>query len=229
MNCRILLIEDDPGIGRLLVDDLSEVVCGVDWQTSGEAGLERLGQGDIDLLVLDLMLPGMSGLEVCRQVRAMDHRLPIIMLTAKAGQQDVVRGLELGADDYITKPFSMVELQARIRALFRRTLPAEPAEIPALRVGDVQLDTARHSVSRAGRPVDLTAKEFELLHAFLSEPERTFTRNDLLVSVWGEQFDGFDHTVNTHMNRLRKKIGSDVIRTVWGVGYRLATEDELVG
>ncbi|GAB3670535.1 winged helix-turn-helix domain-containing protein [Salinisphaera aquimarina] len=234
---RILCVEDDPDIGRLLVAIFGEAGYPADWVQTGEQALERWP--DAALVVLDLMLPGIDGLSVCREIRATDTAVPLIMLTAKAGTSDVVTGLEIGADDYMTKPFESRILLARVQALLRRrahdrelasSQPAtDAADPPPLVVGDLAIDTAAHRVTLAGEPLSLTAKEFALLSLFARHPGRGFTRGELLDEVWGPEFDGFDHTVNTHINRLRGKIEADpaqprYIHTVWGVGYRFADE-----
>ena len=233
---RILFVEDDPEIGRLVTAALRDAGCAVDWMQDGRAGLDRFRARTFDLVLLDLRLPGIDGLEVCRQIRADNQFIPLVMLTAKAEKRDVVRGLELGADDYITKPFSMDELLARIRALFRRVAAdqahREPEEAAPIQVGDLRIYPDMHKVTCAGERVDLTAKEFDLLLLFAQHPGRAFSRGELLKRVWGSQFDGYDHTVNTHINRLRNKVEPEPSRpryicTVWGVGYRFAEPDEL--
>jgi DNA-binding response OmpR family regulator len=233
---RILFVEDDPEIGSLVRDALREVDYAVVWVQDGQEGLDHFLEDDFDLVLLDLRLPGLGGLEVCRQVREVDRFIPIVMLTAKAEKRDVVRGLELGADDYITKPFSVEELLARLRALFRR-ITADQARRDAsddasIQVGDLHIYPEKHKVVRAGERIDLTAKEFDLLLVFAEHPGRAFSRGELLERVWGSQFDGYDHTVNTHINRLRNKVEPEPARpryicTVWGVGYRFAEPEEL--
>jgi DNA-binding response OmpR family regulator len=233
----ILLVEDDSQIGRAVSRLLREIHGAVDWVQDGQAGLERFYEEDYDLVVLDLLLPRLGGLDVCRRIRETDRQTPIVMLTAKAEMSDVVRGLELGADDYITKPFSTPELVARINAVFRRvtadreSLTGERASHP-LRRGALLVDPAKQRVTLRGHPVHLTAKEFELLALFAQNPGRVFSRTELLAEIWGPDFDGYDHTVNTHINRLRSKIEEEhgdpvYIKTAWGVGYRFADLDEL--
>lgn len=234
MANRILCVEDDPDIGKLLVAILGEAGYPADWVTDGEQALERWPQAA--LIVLDLMLPGTDGLAVCREIRRQDATVPLIMLTAKASTRDVVRGLELGADDYITKPFDARILLARVQALMRRRQHALAApEVPTNQLpivfGNLAIDTDKHRASLAGQPLALTAKEFALLALFACHPGRVFTRGELLDRVWGPEFDGFDHTVNTHINRLRGKIEADpaqpqFIHTAWGVGYRFADGDD---
>ena len=225
---RILCVEDDPDIGRLLVAILGEAGYPADWVTSGEQVLAHWR--DAALVVLDLMLPGIDGLTVCREIRSHDVGIPLIMLTALAGTRDVVLGLEIGADDYITKPFDAAILLARVQALLRRrqresTSSAAGATSAPIVVGALRVDIDKHEVRIDEVPVSLTAKEFALLALFARNPGHGFSRSDLLDQVWGPEFDGFDHTVNTHINRLRGKIEADpaaprYIQTVWGVGYR---------
>src|SRR5699024_10305959 len=231
---RLLCVEDDPDIGKLLVAILGEAGYPADWVTDGERALARWPQAP--LVVLDLMLPDINGLEVCRQIRRRDAALPLIMLTARAATHDIIRGLELGADDYITKPFEADILLARIQALLRRRglappAPDSPADRPPITCGELAVDIDQHRVTLSGQPVALTAKEFALLALFVSHPGRGYSRGELLDRVWGPEFDGYDHTVNTHINRLRGNIETDpahptYIHTVWGVGYRFADAAE---
>lgn len=231
---RILIVEDDAQIAQLVAAELRDAACTVDWAANGERGLEKFAAGAVDLVVLDLNLPGIDGLEVCQRIRATDRLTPILMLTARTTKQDIVRGLELGADEYLTKPFSTLELVARIRALFRRVatwreqLGREDSPEP-IRRGALLIDPSKRETQIAGKTVSLTAKEFDLLLLFAKHPGRTFTRADLLTRVWGDGFEGYEHTVNTHINRLRNKVESDpaepkLIETVWGLGYRLASQ-----
>lgn len=232
MTDTILCVEDDPDIGRLLVSQLTAAGYQVEWVTSGEQALERRQASS--LVLLDLMLPGMDGLSVCREIRRVDTGLPLIMLTARAATHEVVRGLEMGADDYITKPFETDILLARVQALLRRrgmTPVTEDSGDAPLVCGELIIDAGQHQVTLAGKPVSLTAKEFALLSLFAHHPGRSFTRNALLDEIWGPQFDGFDHTVNTHINRLRSKIETNPARpryilTVWGHGYRFASDTD---
>ncbi len=226
---RILMIEDDPDIAEIVGIHLRDLHYELELATDGPTGLERALDTDYELVILDLMLPGMDGLEVCRRIRAASETLPILMLTAKSEELDKVVGLELGADDYLTKPFSVRELIARIKALLRRShgRAAAPAAEEAINVCGISIDLPRRSVVVGGKPVDLTPKEFDLLVLFAQHPGRVFGRDDLLSRVWGYDFEGYGHTVNSHINRLRAKIEADpsnprVITTVWGVGYRMA-------
>ena len=233
MKYKVLVIEDNRDIAHLVQLHLKDIQCDSDIATDGEHGLALFKQHDYDLVVLDLMLPGMDGLDVCRQLRALPGYVPILMLTAKATELDRVLGLEVGADDYLTKPFSIAELVARIKALFRRVeafsqqlSDADTAAATGTLTFDrLLIDTDKHLVTIAAREIILTAKEFDLLLHFARHPGRVFTRSQLLDQVWGYHHAGYEHTVNSHINRLRAKIEDDpakpqFILTVWGVGYK---------
>ena len=227
MTRPILCVEDDPDIGHLLIALLGDAGYPAIWVDDGEKALTRWREAS--LVILDLMLPGIDGLAVCREIRTADAALPLIMLTARADTREVVHGLEIGADDYITKPFDGAILLARVAALLRRytrTGGGEPmgGRTP-ITAHDLVIDIDAHYATLRGKALSLTAKEFALLSLFARHPGRGFSRADLLDAVWGPEFDGFDHTVNTHINRLRSKIEDDLsapryILTVWGVGYR---------
>lgn len=231
-DCRTLVVEDTAEIAdliRLHLEDLGlQVTCAAD----GITGLELARSGMFDLIVLDLMLPGLNGLEVCRALRAdTGHYTPILMLTARASEIDRVVGLELGADDYLGKPFSIPELQARAKALLRRSEKmrgtAAPHEQSTVRAGGLEIDTPRHEVRLGGRLIPLTAKEFDLLLFLAQHPGRVYSRAHLLDAVWGTTLESYEHNVNTHINRLRAKVEADpanpqYILTVRGVGYRFA-------
>jgi DNA-binding response OmpR family regulator len=214
----------------LLVAELTDAELAPDWATNGSDGLAKFERGAYRLIVLDLNLPGPDGLEVCQRIREVDRFVPILMLTARASKQDIVRGLELGADEYLTKPFSSVELIARIKALFRRIATDreqhETGDAQAtLQRGPLFMDPDKRETRIDNVPVALTVKEFELLLLFARHPGKTFSRAELLNRIWGMGFDGYEHTVNTHINRLRNKIETDaahpkLIETVWGLGYR---------
>ena len=226
---RILVVEDDPDICHLLEIHLRDHAYEVDVTRNGIDGLNRAGNHDYQLIVLDLMLPGLDGLELCRRLRGQAITTPILMLTAKSTELDRVLGLELGADDYLTKPFSILELQARVKAILRRSeLSAGPTGNGAderIEHNGLTIDISRRSVTACGQPVELTAREFDLLLHFARHPGRVFSRGQLLDQVWGYSHTGYEHTVNSHINRLRKKLDGvpgavHYIETVWGVGYR---------
>ncbi len=230
MNRKILIVEDDPDIAQLITMHVIEAGYEALSVDSGEQGLREFEEYAPDLLILDLMLPGIDGLEVCKSVRRQNERIPVLMLTAKSTELDRVLGLELGADDYLTKPFSVVELVARIKALLRRVdalgEPSVSAKSPTtLNFHNLMIDAGRHRVETAAGVVELTAREFDLLLYLASSPGHVFSRAHLLDAVWGYNHDGYEHTVNTHINRLRIKIEEDpakpeYVQTVWGVGYR---------
>lgn len=231
MNRTVLVIEDDANLAQLVRMHVEDLGCQTVRAEDGGAALAAWEAGGIDLVILDLMLPDMDGLSVCRHMRASGAHVPILILTARSSEADRVLGLDLGADDYLAKPFGVAELQARIKALFRR-VDAFSEGNGSGRSGvlvheDLVIDPARRKVEIAGQPVDLTAREFDLLHHFASHPGLVFTRAQLLDKVWGYTYDGYEHTVNTHINRLRAKIESDpahprYIQTIWGIGYRFA-------
>ncbi len=230
---RILLIEDEQDIADLVALHLSEFCDALEHAGDGNRGLQLALEKSWDLIILDLRLPGIDGLEICRQLRINERYQPILMLTAKASELDRVLGLETGADDYLTKPFSVLELVARVRALFRRIdnlAPRPEASQHTVQVGALSINPERREVSLDGRSIDLTAREFDLLTYFARHPGRVFRRSDLLDAVWGYGHDGYEHTVNSHINRLRSKIEADpanpsFIVTVWGVGYKLGGAD----
>jgi DNA-binding response OmpR family regulator len=222
----ILVVEDEPDIRDLVVLHLTREGFPCRTATNGADALREARGGHPDLIVLDLMLPGMDGLEVCRRLRAepATAATPIIMLTAKADEVDRVVGLELGADDYVAKPFSPKELVARVRAVLRRSRPPADAAV-VLKAGALTLDAARHLVTLDARPLSLTPKEFDLLHALMESTGRVLSREQLLARVWGyahaEEIES--RTVDVHVRRLRAKLGAEGgrIATVTGVGYRL--------
>lgn len=231
MNRTVLVVEDDANLAQLVRMQIEELGCHAISAADGAAAIAAWDAGGVELVVLDLMLPDMDGLSVCRHVRASSPYVPILMLTARSSEADRVLGLDLGADDYIVKPFSLAELQARIKALFRRvdalSESKDSSRNSAIVFDELVIDPARRKVEVAGQQVDLTAREFDLLHHFASNPGLVFTRAQLLDQVWGYTYEGYEHTVNTHINRLRAKIEHDpaqprYVRTVWGVGYRFA-------
>ncbi|MBT8116353.1 MAG: response regulator transcription factor [Gammaproteobacteria bacterium] len=231
MQREILLVEDNTEIAHLVMLHLGDTGMRVTHAAHGNDGLQRALQQSFDLVILDLMLPDIDGMEICRAIRNSDDYTPVMMLTARSSELDRVLGLEIGADDYISKPFSIRELVARVKALLRRVdsctnrLNTNPPE--ALRLGELEIDPATRAVQLNDRTVDLTAREFDLLWHFASHPGRVFTRGQLLDYVWGYGHEGYEHTVNSHINRLRAKIEHDpsspqYVLTVWGVGYRFA-------
>jgi len=227
MHQHLLLVEDDDAIADALRLHLEQAGYRLHREADGRLAMGAIDRQRWDLVLLDLMLPGADGWEVCRHLRARHPDVPVIMLSARSAEAHRVLGLELGADDYLAKPFSMLELVARVRALLRRVqqLRAAPAAAPVLRFGPWQLDTTRRELRQGDAPVPLTLREFDLLHFLARHPGQAFGRSELLQRVWGAGFDGYEHTVNSHINRLRNKIEADPrlplhIVTVWGVGYR---------
>jgi len=228
---KVLVIEDEQDIAKLVQLHLQDLPCEVRLAFDGVVGLAEAETKPFDLIILDLKLPGLDGLEVCRRLRARGRYTPILMLTSKSSELDRVLGLEMGADDYLTKPFSVMELTARVKALFRRVEMLAKSDVQAeaklLRLRDLTIDIERHTVAVRGDTVELTAREFDLLVHFARHPGRVYSREQLLDQVWGYQHSGYDHTVNSHINRLRAKIERDpqnpeYIHTVWGVGYKFA-------
>jgi DNA-binding response OmpR family regulator len=220
----ILVVDDEPTLVATLKYNLERESFRVLEAADGEAALEAARSGRPDLIVLDLMLPGLSGLEVCRILRK-ETRVPIIMLTAKDAEVDKVVGLETGADDYVTKPFGMPELMARVRALLRRAEPAEDEALDVVESGDLRVDLARREVQRAGAPLRLKPKELDLLGFFMRRRGRVISREELLNQVWGYEFADDTRTVDVHVRWLRQKIELDPAQpsrliTVRGVGYR---------
>lgn len=227
MTHNLLIVEDNTDIANLIQLHAKDIDCNSDIASNGRQALEMFNSRNYQLVILDLMLPGLDGLEVCRQIRRSPDYVPIIMLTSRTSEIDRVLGLEVGADDYITKPFSIAELMARIKSQFRRSkaLQAKESRQSNISIDDINIDTARRQVTVAGREVELTAKEFDLLLHFATSPGIVFTRMQLLEQVWGYHYAGYEHTVNSHINRLRAKIEKDpaqpaYINTVWGIGYR---------
>ena len=225
------MVEDDGDIAGLLDIHLRDLGCEVDLAEDGLVGWKQASSDNYDLVILDLMLPGMDGLELCRRLRAEAHYTPILMLTARSSEMDRVVGLEIGADDYLTKPFSIRELQARVKALFRRMEALREQSPPvseSIRFADLEIDVVKRRVTIRQKPVDLTAKEYALLLQFSRNPGRVYTRSQLLDLVWGYGHEGYEHTVNSHINRLRIKIEKIpakpfYILTVWGIGYKFTS------
>ena len=223
---QVLVVEDEKEISDLLEIHLTDLNCEVTKANDGEIGLELALNEQFDLIVLDIMLPNLDGMEICKEVRKREIYVPILMLTAKSEEFDKVIGLEIGADDYLTKPFSIREFIARVKAIFRRVdaVQKTDSENVIINVGELKIDVQKRRVILAGNRVELTQKEFDLLHLMATHPGRTYTREQLLNTVWGYQYNGYEHTVNSHINRLRTKIEDDLsnpkfIRTSWGVGY----------
>jgi DNA-binding response OmpR family regulator len=226
---RVLIVEDDPDIAHLLRLHAAECAREVRLESHGTRGLLIAQAGPWDLIVLDWLLPGTDGVSICRHLRAHQHRKPIMLLTARGDENDRVTGLDAGADDYIAKPFGVEEFKARVRAQLRRAEQLEQAAIPPaeqrLHAGDICVDTVARVATQASAALELTSREFDLLVHLLRHPRRVFTREQLLAAVWGAGFDGYEHTVNSHINRLRSKIERSPARprhivTVWGLGYR---------
>ncbi len=231
---RVLIVEDDAHIANLLRMHLRDEGYDVTHAATGDEGLRLVEAQTWSALVLDIMLPGVDGLEICRRARATARYTPIIIISARASEVHRILGLELGADDYLAKPFSMLELVARVKALLRRTdAMAQNARLDAglIEVAGLRIDPIARSAHVDGQPLDLTPREFDLLAFFARHPDQVYSRMDLLNHVWGYQHDGYEHTVNTHINRLRNKIERDPavpqrIQTVWGRGYKLVGSDE---
>lgn len=232
----ILIVEDDPDLAKLLQINLGDLGYDTEVAGDGQAGVDKALTGEHSMVILDIMLPKLDGFEVCKRIRAQDRSLPILMLTSKSEELDKVLGLELGADDYLTKPFSVRELIARVKAIFRRIEVVQEnvdeKEIKVLNYGDLVVDLEKRKVILREAALELTTKEFDLLVLFAENPGRAYSRQELLDLVWGYQYGGYSHTVNSHINRLRNKIEVDpasprYIKTVWGHGYRFAEPDEL--
>jgi len=234
---QILVVEDNKDMADLVAMHLRDMGAEVTVCTHGDDGLNKALAGKFDLIILDIMLPGTDGLQICKQLRAQSNYTPVLMLTAKSTELDRVLGLEIGADDYLTKPFSIRELIARVKAILRRVdafaSNAESSGEKILRIGEMEIDYERRTVKLNGEELGLTAKEFDLLWYFASQPGRVFSRMQLLDQVWGYGHEGYEHTVNSHINRLRAKIEQDpskphYILTVWGVGYKFTDQEKQV-
>lgn len=225
---KLLIVEDDENIAELLQLHLREEGFAITHAADGNIGMVKLKQGGWDALILDLMLPGVDGLEICRFARTMTRYTPIIMISARSSETHRVLGLELGADDYLAKPFSMLELVARVKALFRRQEAMSQnlrLDAGTLAFGPLTIDPLARDVQLNHQALELTPREFDLLYFFARHPDQVFSRLNLLNQVWGYEHEGYEHTVNTHINRLRVKIEENpaepnFIRTVWGKGYK---------
>ncbi len=235
---KIIIVEDDPAIAEMLVYHLQDIGYETIHFDDGLKAKEHLISSDYDLVVLDIMLPNYNGLDLCKELRALRPTTPIMMLTSLDSEADRVIGLELGADDYLTKPFSMRECQARIKALLRRcelnnqfdntnVSIAQPTE---LLFKELKINSNSRSVLLDAGVIELTAREFDLLFYLAQNQQQVYSRSELLDAVWGYAHEGYEHTVNTHINRLRKKLKRlddkpDFIQTVWAVGYKFLSED----
>ncbi len=228
MTSKILIVEDDHDINNLLAINLRSSGYDIDSAEHGTVGFKLAKANYYDLIVLDLMLPELDGLEICRRLRGEGNTTPILMLTAKDSEIDRVLGLEMGADDYLTKPFSVRELQARVKAQLRRIEMMRQPETPVKEVlffGELSICPTKRLVKKQDHLIELTGTEFDLLLFLARHPGMVFSRSQLLDSIWGYQHSGYEHTVNSHINRLRTKIETDpskpdFVLTVWGVGYK---------
>lgn len=226
------MIEDDISIVELVEIHLKDIYCELTKTHVGNEGLLLATKNKYDMIILDVMLPGMDGIEICKRLRANKIFTPILMLTARSEEIDKIIGLEVGADDYLTKPFSIREFIARIKAMLRRSeIEKIEKEIKEeiFKCDQLTIDTLKRKVTLEGNKVDLTPKEFDLLYLFMSNPGKSYSRENLLNLVWGYDFSGYEHTVNSHINRLRTKIETNLatpkyILTSWGVGYRFTDE-----
>ena len=220
---RILVVDDEPAVRDSLERALRLDGYDVELAAGGAEGLERTRATRPDAIVLDVLMPEMDGLEACRQLRAAGDRTPVLMLTARDGISDRVAGLDAGADDYLVKPFALEELQARLRALLRRAEPR--GDDPLLRFGDLEMDTSAYEVRRAGREIDLTRTEFELLRLLLEHPRQVLTRSQILERVWGYDFGASSNSLEVYVGYLRRKLEAEgeprLVQTVRGVGYVL--------
>jgi two-component system alkaline phosphatase synthesis response regulator PhoP len=226
---RALIIEDDKDIANLIAIHLEDLELEVDKSFDGKEGLLKALNNSYKIILLDLRLPGLDGVEICKKIRQEKIHTPILMVTSKAEEIDKIIGLEIGADDYITKPFSIRELIARVKAILRRIeLAGEKKpddELQEIKMENIYINVTMRNVEVYNQKVELSPKEFDLLILFASNPGRTYTRTQLLDLVWGVQFEGYEHTVNSHINRLRSKIERNLnepefILTTWGVGYK---------
>lgn len=230
----VLIIEDDNSIADLLEIHLKDLNCNVTKSFDGEDGLKNALSKTYNLVVLDLMLPKLDGLEICRRIRNKEHYTPVLMLTSKSEEIDKVLGLEVGADDYLTKPFGIKEFIARVKAIFRQVeaIQQETGNPNEISAGKLKIEVAKRRVTVNGERVELTPKEFDLLILLAAHPGKTYTREQILNLIWGYQYNGYEHTVNSHINRLRSKIEKDLsnpvyILTSWGTGYRFNELDNI--
>lgn len=231
----ILIVEDDSDLSELIKIQLTDNDYEIEQAFNGRIALNKALENKYSLIILDVMLPEVDGFEICKSIRKENHQIPILMLTAKAEEADKIMGLDYGADDYLTKPFSIKELIARVKALLRRASASETedsSKLDQMDFGDLVIYPKKRSVQLQDELIELTTKEFELLLLFANNPGRAYSRQELLDVVWGYQYSGYSHTVNSHINRLRSKIEKNpsepkYITTVWGMGYKFAELDEL--
>lgn len=235
MPSKVLVVEDNQNLAELIELHLHDINCNVDMVNDGHDAYNMIQQNQYDMVILDLILPSSCGIELCQRIRAQDNHIPILMLTAKSSEFDRVLGLEVGADDYLTKPFSIREFLARVKALLRRASAfmekAKTASPHIIHIGNLIINAEKHKVTRSNKVIKLTAKEFDLILHLAKNPGCVFTRLQLLDIVWGYGHEGYEHTVNSHINRLRSKIEEDpkqprYIQTVWGVGYKFFDPNE---
>jgi two-component system alkaline phosphatase synthesis response regulator PhoP len=230
----ILMIEDDPSIVELASINLKDIHCNLTKVYTGYQGLDLAFANTYDVIILDIMLPDIDGIEICKRLRAEKNYTPIMMLTARSEEIDKIIGLETGADDYLTKPFSIREFIARVKALIRRNeigVKEKNVVEEVLQYNQLCIDTIKRKVTLSDQKIELTPKEFDLLYLFMSNPGISYSRETLLNLVWGYEFSGYEHTVNSHINRLRSKIEPDIthpkyILTTWGIGYRFNDENK---
>lgn len=232
MNKKVLIVEDDQDISELLEIHLKDMYCEVSIEGNGQKAYDLAKSEPFDLIILDINLPGKNGLDICRDLRNQKVKTPILMLTARSEEIDKILGLETGADDYLTKPFSVREFIARVKAIFRRIemiTSTDEADDERIQIQGLDIDKGKRKVLKNGERIELTPKEFDLLFLLANHPGKSYTRERLLSLVWGYEFNGYEHTVNSHVNRLRAKIEDDLnepkyIMTTWGIGYRFNDE-----
>lgn len=230
----ILMIEDDHSIVELASIHLKDIHCNLTKAYTGFQGLDYAFTNTYDVIILDIMLPDIDGIEICKRLRAEKNYTPIMMLTARSEEIDKIIGLETGADDYLTKPFSIREFIARVKALIRRSelgIKEKEVQDEVLQYDELCIDSQKRRVTMCNQKIELTPKEFDLLYLFMSNPGISYSRETLLNLVWGYEFTGYEHTVNSHINRLRTKIEPDItqpkyILTTWGIGYRFNDENK---
>ena len=231
---QVLIIEDDKDLTGLLSIHLKDLDCNVQIVHDGSKGFDKALKEKFDLIILDLMLPNMDGISICQKLRALDIFTPVLMLTAKSEEFDKVMGLESGADDYMTKPFGVREFIARVKAIMRRQEQMKKqlnsnGSLKRMELDNLEIDPEKRKVILDGNRIELTPKEFDLLVLLAANPGKSYNRDQLLSLIWGYEFNGYEHTVNSHLNRLRAKIEPDVnnpkyILTTWGIGYRFNDE-----